>query len=73
MSYNLQVINNNNNNNNQKVDIEISREKTGEMFGLSIFYLGIKYIEKDWVRHKVRHFPIQCKVYDNEHTNVIED
>ena len=27
--------------------------------GLNIFYSGIKYTEKDWVRHKVRHYALQ--------------
>ena len=26
--------------------------------GLNIFYSARKYTEKDWVRHKVRHYPL---------------
>ena len=26
--------------------------------GLNIFNSGIKYTEKDWVRHKARHYPL---------------
>ena len=29
------------------------------VISLNIFYAGIKYIEKDWVRLKVRHYPLQ--------------
>ena len=29
------------------------------MFGLNIFYSGAEYTEKDWVRLKVRHYPLQ--------------
>ena len=29
------------------------------VFGLNIFYSGIKYTEKDWVQHKVRLNPLQ--------------
>ena len=28
-------------------------------FGVNVFYSGIMYTEKDWVRIKVRHYPIQ--------------
>ena len=30
-----------------------------ESFGLNIFYSGIEYADKDWVRLKVRHYPLQ--------------
>ena len=30
--------------------------------GLNIFYSGRKYTEKDWVRLKVRHYPLQTLV-----------
>ena len=34
-------------------------------FGLNIFYSGIEYTEKDCVRHKVRHYPLQtCDLID---------
>ena len=29
------------------------------LFGLNIFYSGIKYTENDWVRLKVRRYPFQ--------------
>ena len=43
---------------------ERSRRKVGKGnlskgIGFNIFYSGIKYTEKDWVRHKVRHYPLQ--------------
>ena len=28
------------------------------VLGLNIFYSDIKYTEKDWVRHEVRHYPL---------------
>ena len=28
-------------------------------FGLNIFYSGTEYTEMDWVRLKVRHYPLQ--------------
>ena len=31
-------------------------------FDLNIFYSGIEYTEKDWVRLKVRHYPFQKDV-----------
>ena len=36
--------------------------RTFAPFGLNIFYSGIKYTEKDWVRHKVQHYPLQCSI-----------
>ena len=37
----------------KSVDQIISR------FSLNVFYWGRKYTEKDWVRIKVRHYPLQ--------------
>ena len=41
--------------------------------GLNIFYSGIKYTEKDWVRHKMQHYPLQkvkAEVQKHKNTNM---
>ena len=33
--------------------------------GLNLFYSGINYTEKDWVRHKVRHYPLLNRLFNH--------
>ena len=45
-------------------NLQTPRNNTPKAFpnvtdGLNIFYSRIKYIDKDWVRCKVRHYPLQ--------------
>ena len=35
---------------------------TSHVFGLNLFYSGIKYTVKDWVQLRVQHYPIQEKI-----------
>ena len=54
--------------------LQITREsynhinKQASLLGLNIFYSGIKYTEKDWVRHKVRHYPLLSSIFQTEQT-----
>ena len=47
-------------------DLEIIFSRFGNITRLvgflNIFYSGIEYTEKDWVRLKVRHYPLQSLV-----------